>query len=156
MKEFFAQGEKERELGFSVSPLCNSEDIESIPKSQKGFINFLVKPLFTAWTNYLEADPEINTWPQLDETTSIFFTNMKKNVAMWEMWGDPTAGASKETGGGQNIDLERGGEGPSPRRKKSRCAPASEASPRAKRAQRRCCVPARCAPLLARPPAKRA
>lgn len=48
--EFFAQGDQERALGYEVvGPLNRFGD--SLPKSQIGFINFLVKPMFNLLDN---------------------------------------------------------------------------------------------------------
>merc|ERR1712176_1657334 len=45
LDEFFKQGDRERELGRQISPLCDRQTV-SKPGSQIGFINFLVKPFF--------------------------------------------------------------------------------------------------------------
>ena len=42
--EFWKQGDKERELGFKVSPLCDREN-PNVEKSQIGFGKFVVMPL---------------------------------------------------------------------------------------------------------------
>jgi hypothetical protein len=47
MEEFFAQGDRERELKLPVSPFMDRETT-SIGKCQRGFIEFLVAPLFRA------------------------------------------------------------------------------------------------------------
>ena len=48
-KEFFSQGDKERALGLPISPLCNKEAV-NVPKSQIGFIEVFVKPMFDMWS----------------------------------------------------------------------------------------------------------
>jgi hypothetical protein len=45
MEEFFSQGDKEKEKGLAVSPLCDRATV-SVPASQLGFIKFVVLPLF--------------------------------------------------------------------------------------------------------------
>lgn len=40
-----SQGDNERSLGIPITYLCNRYDT-NIAKSQQGFINFIVKPLF--------------------------------------------------------------------------------------------------------------
>jgi len=48
LSEFWAQGDKERQLGLEVSPLCDRETgMASVPKGQVGFINFVALPFFT-------------------------------------------------------------------------------------------------------------
>lgn len=43
VEEFFAQGDKEKELGLPFSPLCDRNNTP-IAQSQIGFINFIVEP----------------------------------------------------------------------------------------------------------------
>jgi calcium/calmodulin-dependent 3',5'-cyclic nucleotide phosphodiesterase len=45
MNEFFAQGDKEKQLGLPFSPLCDREKTP-VAQSQIGFINFIVDPSF--------------------------------------------------------------------------------------------------------------
>lgn len=45
LDEFFAQGDKEREMGLAISPNCDRNTIKR-PDSQIGFINFVVKPAY--------------------------------------------------------------------------------------------------------------
>lgn len=45
MNEFFSQGDLEKELGLEVSMLCDRETV-TIPKSQIGFGNFVIRDLF--------------------------------------------------------------------------------------------------------------
>eukprot|EP00053_Salpingoeca_punica_P016299 m.153224 g.153224 ORF g.153224 m.153224 type:complete len:721 (+) comp16935_c5_seq1:88-2250(+) len=46
--EFFAQGDRESELGLDIGPLNDRHKI-SMPKSQTGFIDFVVLPLWETW-----------------------------------------------------------------------------------------------------------
>jgi hypothetical protein len=52
-REFFLQGDKEREAGIAVSPLCDREKVV-LSTSQKGFLSFLVMPLFDSYTRFIE------------------------------------------------------------------------------------------------------
>jgi len=45
MKEFFEQGDREKEIGLPISPLCDRVGV-CIPKTQMGFIQFFVTPWF--------------------------------------------------------------------------------------------------------------
>mmetsp|Transcript_3829 Transcript_3829/g.6935 ORF Transcript_3829/g.6935 Transcript_3829/m.6935 type:complete len:570 (+) Transcript_3829:70-1779(+) len=47
LEEFFAQGDRERELKRDISPLCDRNTV-SKANAQVGFINFIVKPTFEA------------------------------------------------------------------------------------------------------------
>jgi hypothetical protein len=46
--EFFTQGDRETELGLEVGPLNDRHKV-SLPKSQTGFIDFVVLPLWETW-----------------------------------------------------------------------------------------------------------
>eukprot|EP00929_Paragymnodinium_shiwhaense_P104367 TRINITY_DN6871_c0_g1_i1.p1 TRINITY_DN6871_c0_g1~~TRINITY_DN6871_c0_g1_i1.p1 ORF type:complete len:506 (+),score=134.09 TRINITY_DN6871_c0_g1_i1:204-1721(+) len=46
LEEFFAQGDRERSLGRDISPLCDRLTV-SRPGSQIGFIDFIVRPMFS-------------------------------------------------------------------------------------------------------------
>eukprot|EP01053_Blabericola_migrator_P009439 Blabericola_migrator_1__9438@NODE_510_length_7944_cov_147_881554_g391_i0_p4_GENE_NODE_510_length_7944_cov_147_881554_g391_i0NODE_510_length_7944_cov_147_881554_g391_i0_p4_ORF_typecomplete_len301_score25_17PDEase_I/PF00233_19/6e28_NODE_510_length_7944_cov_147_881554_g391_i020792981 len=54
-EEFYQQGEEESQLGYTKSPLCDRDSHTSYPKSQKGFLEFVVAPLFL---ELREADTE--------------------------------------------------------------------------------------------------
>jgi len=47
LMEFWCQGDEERSLGQSISPLCDREsEMLEVPKGQLGFINFVIEPLY--------------------------------------------------------------------------------------------------------------
>ena len=56
--EFFNQGDKEKELGYNISMLCD-RTTTNINKSQIGFIKFVVKPQFDLLMNII---PDIKTY----------------------------------------------------------------------------------------------
>ena len=79
MQEFYAQGDEERSRDFqTISPLCDRNDNGSIPKSQKGFINFLVQPLYSIWSEYLKV--HVNA---PDAAVDVFSENIAANLAFW-------------------------------------------------------------------------
>lgn len=51
-KEFFHQGDLEREANIPISLLCDRETTNLL-KSQIGFINFIVKPTFECIVNFI-------------------------------------------------------------------------------------------------------
>lgn len=51
VEEFFKQGDIERELGISISFLCDRHTV-SLPQSQIGFIEGIVNPLFSVIVEY--------------------------------------------------------------------------------------------------------
>jgi hypothetical protein len=71
-EEFWMQGDQERTLGVQISPLCDrAVGMQSMPKSQLGFINFVVTPLFSPLA---EVSPE----------AKALMDGLRKNVTFWE------------------------------------------------------------------------
>ncbi len=52
LEEFFNQGDREKEEGLPVTPLCDRLTT-SLPASQINFLEFIVAPLFLQVTTYL-------------------------------------------------------------------------------------------------------
>ena len=52
MNEFYQQGDKERELGLNISPMFDRNN-SSVSKTQYGFINFIIKPIFVVWGRFI-------------------------------------------------------------------------------------------------------
>ncbi|XP_059847391.1 cAMP-specific 3',5'-cyclic phosphodiesterase 4C-like isoform X4 [Hypanus sabinus] len=55
MMEFFRQGDQERERGMDISPMCDKHTA-SIEKTQVGFIDFIVHPLWETWADLVYPD----------------------------------------------------------------------------------------------------
>jgi len=55
MNEFFQQGDRELSEGLEVSPMCDRHKA-SIEKSQVGFIDFIVHPLWESWADLVAPD----------------------------------------------------------------------------------------------------
>mmetsp|Transcript_19709 Transcript_19709/g.32305 ORF Transcript_19709/g.32305 Transcript_19709/m.32305 type:complete len:610 (+) Transcript_19709:82-1911(+) len=53
MKEFYTQGDKERALGLPISPFCD-RNTSTVAECQHGFIEYIVYPLFEAWSHFAE------------------------------------------------------------------------------------------------------
>eukprot|EP00923_Selenidium_pygospionis_P002266 GHVN01003517.1.p1 GENE.GHVN01003517.1~~GHVN01003517.1.p1 ORF type:complete len:390 (+),score=73.51 GHVN01003517.1:1681-2850(+) len=71
--EFYSQGDEEARMGVVVSPLCDKSKHAEIAKSQAGFIEFVVMPLF----NELQV---IDLTGQLEEVADQLSVNQKE----WE------------------------------------------------------------------------
>ena len=52
MEEFFLQGDEERKREMDISMFYDRNN-QNKPKCQLGFIDFIVKPLFTAWVSFV-------------------------------------------------------------------------------------------------------
>jgi len=74
LSEYFLQGDTERTLGRSISPLCDRESV-SIPDSQIGFIDFIVKPLYEAVAQCYNAEPALQN---MGETSMMWIEERKK------------------------------------------------------------------------------
>ncbi|XP_043270290.1 cAMP-specific 3',5'-cyclic phosphodiesterase-like [Venturia canescens] len=57
MDEFWAQGDKERELGMEISPMCDRNTAD-VAKIQVGFIDFVVAPLWNVWAQLVDPNAE--------------------------------------------------------------------------------------------------
>ncbi|CAM9822142.1 unnamed protein product, partial [Sphacelaria rigidula] len=72
-EEFFRQGDKELAQGFPVSPLCDRRE-RNLPKSQCDFINFIVRPCVTIFSEYCQ----VSTWSE----------HMDMNFKAWKVLSD--------------------------------------------------------------------
>jgi calcium/calmodulin-dependent 3',5'-cyclic nucleotide phosphodiesterase len=70
-EEFHLQGDKEKELGLPISFLCD-RTTSNVPKSQIGFISFVIIPTFQLVTE---------AFPSLEYLLNI----AKKNLSEWEI-----------------------------------------------------------------------
>lgn len=57
MEEFFRQGDKEREANMDISPMCDRHN-STIEKSQVGFIDYIVHPLWETWADLVHPDAQ--------------------------------------------------------------------------------------------------
>ncbi|XP_063532683.1 3',5'-cyclic-AMP phosphodiesterase isoform X8 [Cydia strobilella] len=57
MEEFFQQGDREREHGMDISPMCDRHN-STIEKSQVGFIDYIVHPLWETWADLVHPDAQ--------------------------------------------------------------------------------------------------
>ncbi|XP_041357880.1 cAMP-specific 3',5'-cyclic phosphodiesterase 4C-like [Gigantopelta aegis] len=57
MGELFHQGDMERDLGLDISPMCDRESA-TIEKSQVGFIDYIIHPLWETWADLVFPDAQ--------------------------------------------------------------------------------------------------
>ncbi|XP_066492393.1 3',5'-cyclic-AMP phosphodiesterase 4C [Tiliqua scincoides] len=57
MVEFFHQGDREREKGMEISPMCDKHNA-SIEKTQVGFIDYIAHPLWETWADLVHPDAQ--------------------------------------------------------------------------------------------------
>ncbi|KAF4674070.1 Calcium/calmodulin-dependent 3',5'-cyclic nucleotide phosphodiesterase 1B, partial [Perkinsus chesapeaki] len=71
-EEFFRQGDREKELGITVSPLCDRDTLR-LPQSQLGFIDYLVRP-------FIETITRLDTCHKTD----IIKQQLEENALIWK------------------------------------------------------------------------
>ena len=69
--EFFCQGDYEREAGLAVSPNCDRNNV-CIADSQIAFIDYVVRPLWETWSNFVHPDTK-DILKQLEENYSYYY-----------------------------------------------------------------------------------
>ena len=84
MSEFWAQGDEERRLGLKISPFMDRQN-KQVAKCQVGFIQFIVRPLFDAFTELV-----------VDELRTEIMENLDVNQARWEARRDEQLQAEAE------------------------------------------------------------
>ncbi|XP_076757418.1 phosphodiesterase dunce isoform X5 [Xylocopa sonorina] len=57
MEEFFLQGDREREQNMDISPMCDRHSA-TIEKTQVGFIDYIVHPLWETWADLVHPDAQ--------------------------------------------------------------------------------------------------
>ena len=78
-KEFFRQGELEVQSGIPLSPLCDRNNC-ILSKSQVGFLEVLVKPLFKVWEEFVEQNNE----DEAELEVKVCLQNIMENIEFWE------------------------------------------------------------------------
>lgn len=71
-EEFFLQGDEERKRGIAVTPFYDRTK-QNIPKSQVGFLDFIVIPMYTAWSKFLGMDEVATSIPCSCHANLLFF-----------------------------------------------------------------------------------
>lgn len=85
IKEFFAQGDKEKEKGLPVSMYCDRATTD-IPKSQSGFIRNIVLPLYDILHSGLKSS----------KIKSVCIKQLEANLATWEFMSQKKRGMTQE------------------------------------------------------------
>lgn len=76
-QEFLSQGDIERSLGLPISMLCD-RNTHNLPKSQVGFFNFIVSPLFKGVSGLI---PEASTCCELLAGNGVYWDDVIKSAA---------------------------------------------------------------------------
>ena len=78
-KEFFRQGDLEAQAGIPLTPLCDRSSC-IVSKSQIGFLEVLVKPLFMVWEEFVEQ----NNKDESELEVKICLQNVMENIEYWD------------------------------------------------------------------------
>jgi len=77
-EEFYRQGDAEKASGLEVSPFCD-RDTPNLPKSQVGFFEYIIQPMFRVWCEFFA--------PDLQEIEM----NLEQNMQYWLRQNEPAA-----------------------------------------------------------------
>ncbi|XP_067872118.1 3',5'-cyclic-AMP phosphodiesterase 4C-like isoform X2 [Heterodontus francisci] len=95
MLEFFQQGDQERERGMEISPMCDKHTA-SIEKSQVGFIDFIVHPLWETWADLVYPDAK-EILDNLEDNRDWFHSMIRRS---------PSSPGSLDFGKGTHLENE--------------------------------------------------
>ncbi|XP_054274687.1 cAMP-specific 3',5'-cyclic phosphodiesterase isoform X4 [Macrosteles quadrilineatus] len=98
MEEFFQQGDKEREANMDISPMCDRHN-STIEKSQVGFIDYIVHPLWETWADLVHPDAQ-DILDMLEENRDWYQSMIPPS---------PPPSEAQEVEGGQEGDGDAGG-----------------------------------------------
>uniref|UniRef100_A0A286XGG7 Phosphodiesterase n=1 Tax=Cavia porcellus TaxID=10141 RepID=A0A286XGG7_CAVPO len=77
MAEFFQQGDRERERGMEISPMCDKHTA-SVEKSQVGFIDYIVHPLWETWADLVHPDAQ-DILDTLEENRDWYYSAIRQS-----------------------------------------------------------------------------
>uniref|UniRef100_H3D0H2 Phosphodiesterase n=1 Tax=Tetraodon nigroviridis TaxID=99883 RepID=H3D0H2_TETNG len=100
MVEFFTQGDRERDKGMEISPMCDKQNA-SIEKNQVGFIDYIVHPLWETWADLVHPDAQ-EILDTLEDNREWYQSMIPRS---------PSPGPEQEEAGGRAIEasaLSRG------------------------------------------------
>ncbi|CDQ86599.1 unnamed protein product, partial [Oncorhynchus mykiss] len=93
MEEFFHQGDRERERGMEISPMCDKHTA-SVEKSQVGFIDYIVHPLWETWADLVHPDAQ-DILDTLEDNRNWYQSMIPQSPS------PPWATEQREQGGGE-------------------------------------------------------
>ncbi|XP_016066305.1 PREDICTED: cAMP-specific 3',5'-cyclic phosphodiesterase 4C [Miniopterus natalensis] len=95
MAEFFQQGDRERDSGLDISPMCDKHTA-SVEKSQVGFIDYIAHPLWETWADLVHPDAQ-DLLDTLEDNREWYLSKIPRSPM------DPT---SPEQGGLDRFQFE--------------------------------------------------
>ncbi|KAM8874094.1 3',5'-cyclic-AMP phosphodiesterase 4C isoform 2-T2 [Spinachia spinachia] len=114
MVEFFTQGDRERDKGMEISPMCDKHNA-SIEKNQVGFIDYVVHPLWETWADLVHPDAQ-DILDTLEDNREWYQSMIRRSPSpsspeenhLEEIpgGGDGEAGGPVLSGGGEKFQFE--------------------------------------------------
>ena len=92
--EFWALGDRERQLGIAVSPLCDRDKDSNVPESQVGFFKHICVPFYSIVADLI--DPTMLPWLRVQE-----------NLHSWELENSALKDKLRATGQQQEASSAR-------------------------------------------------
>ncbi|XP_010895803.3 cAMP-specific 3',5'-cyclic phosphodiesterase 4D isoform X4 [Esox lucius] len=92
MVEFFTQGDREREKGMEISPMCDKHNA-SVEKTQVGFIDYIVHPLWETWADLVHPDAQ-DILDTLEDNREWYQSMIQRSPSPPPEDGDPDDGGS--------------------------------------------------------------
>lgn len=92
MLEFVEQGKRERACGQTISPLCDPTNLD-LPKAQRGFIDFVCRPIFDAFFDFSRSRPASSTRRPaagLNDQPTLHVAKLQLDDN-YDFWGTPEA-----------------------------------------------------------------
>jgi len=90
LEEFYQQGDKEREIGLEISPMCDRYN-STVEKSQVGFIDYIVHPLWETWADLVNPDAQ-NILDTLEENRDWYHSMIPLSPESESGEGSPVEG----------------------------------------------------------------
>uniref|UniRef100_A0A3Q3QC42 Phosphodiesterase n=1 Tax=Monopterus albus TaxID=43700 RepID=A0A3Q3QC42_MONAL len=98
MDEFFHQGDRERERGMEISPMCDKHTA-SVERTQVGFIDYIVHPLWETWADLVHPDAQ-DILDMLEDNRNWYQSMIPQSPSPPFYTGDGEGGPDGETEGG--------------------------------------------------------
>ncbi|XP_075060786.1 3',5'-cyclic-AMP phosphodiesterase 4C isoform X3 [Mixophyes fleayi] len=104
--EFFHQGDREREKGMEISPMCDKTNA-SVEKSQVGFIDYIVHPLWETWADLVHPDAQ-DILDTLEDNREWYRSMIPQSPSPLPEDKDPSRGSSAGDKFQFELTLEEG------------------------------------------------
>ncbi|KAJ8611499.1 hypothetical protein CTAYLR_010480 [Chrysophaeum taylorii] len=101
MAEFFNQGRDEAKAGLPISPLCDEATVD-LPKAQRGFIDFVTRPILNAVYDFCSTKPSQEKEHSSKAAIQVAKTLLDEN---YEYWGGDDCKAIKDAWARDPEDL---------------------------------------------------